>query len=382
MYKSLYSYNITNNKFEVMTNDLNDISKLYEKVYPQYTYESELVNSICFWPQRLNNSTGIKLVGADTQVLTIIPSDELSTDGALRKSKIFNKEAIYYSSSDNSLTLVAYPSYNGVVFEYILESSPKNNQIKFLLKSNVSLSVKEKDDQYISYFTTYGNDSLRYVAQMLGIFDRGLNIYEETALNYNVIDENSIEVILNFNSDFINKANYPITVVQSFENYTNKNILDSQTYKNAPTRNSYLKSYSILGENNEKLFMRFLVSSENSFDNKSIDSVIVKIKKLAGEDLFIEAYAIDANWCSFTICENNMPVVSELLWKGLPDDTGYYNIDITEWFKSNYKIKNSVITDYGIMIKLSNKQDSKIAIATSDNPIYPVEMFFDINMEE
>lgn len=263
-----------------------------------------------------------------------------------------------------------YSSLTGFFTEIPINDSDEANIVEFLITTDY-ITIGKPTEYYVPFVSGDENDSIQYIFQACAIVDQTGAFYEYT-LSAERVTENQYKIKCCFSEN--EDMKYPATLVCSFEKYSEKAIIDSEA--NSKNKNVYLKSYSLLGNNGTResanLFVRFSTSNlPENIDSRKIQSVKLRIKHLGGEALPLSARLVNESWCSVTLTQSTSPPLGVRLGEARPDDSGYYNIDITDLYKQFLAEDVLKITEYGVCISADNSEKS-VVIPTADNSLYPI----------
>lgn len=363
-----FSYPVQNenmNKFDFKfmknTGDMSESYSDYELEYDAYH---------CKWlyPEMLTTQRGI--LGVDDGGGQIRLSLSNWNESTYSKQKIETRygderEAVIYKNSSGQAAF--YNTLTGFISETDVTQTLDTIEWEIITDD---YEIGKTNPYYITFCNNKDENDIQYIFQTMGCYDKNGNFYE---CKIDLQCDNGV-YHLKLSMEALDKNCYPLTVLTSFERYASKAIIDSETNTEMDF-NSYLKSYTILGEHEKygasELNVRFSTTNLPKINPSDIQSAKLRIKNLSNDPVTIEAYMIEQEWCSWTVVHDKKPLQGNLIGESVLEDDGYYYIDITELYKSYLVIGEEKLTEQGICLKV---KEGYTVLPTADNSLYPISV--------
>jgi hypothetical protein len=281
------------------------------------------------------------------------------------------KESIkYVDSSNNNLYFI--PTYNGLLMECELLNNNQQNEFDIMLDIN-KLSLNNDAAGYAQLLNLNG-DKIATIYQAI-VVDSINNIYVNNKAEIKNKNGN-IYLIIDL-SNLPSNINYPIKLSLSIDFYSEKMFYDTSVYEATPDTNCILNNISVFDSKSEKntgfTYLKFNIESITPKQSSLLESFILNFYVMYVEgDLEIEIYKINTDWCSWTLNWNNKPDFSEKLGKFSIKETGWHDIDLTQYVKKLIDNNYDNMSDNSIVLKVKDENKNGYAIIASvDNTYAP-----------
>lgn len=306
----------------------------------------------------------------------------------LEKSTVYKKEEIYLSLYGQKREGVKYigifenidaifiPTYNGLMIEFNIQEINDLEQIE--LKIDIgSLSYENDDAGYIQMLND--NDKKGMIYQGI-VTDRANNlsvcnkvkIQKKRGDKYLVIDLKQLP----------DGLQYPITLSINFDFYLEKMFFDTSVYEDTPNINCLLNNITIFDAINDGhagyTYVKYNIKSITPKDSSLLDSITYNFYVMYLVDkIDLEIYKVDRNWCSWTLTWNNKTAYKEKIGEITISNTGWYELDITEYVKELIDNNYDNLDDNSFVIKVKDGNIGYVLIASADNTFSPP--YFEVN---
>lgn len=349
-----------------------------------YTNNEGYVSS--FFPKTLNEDNNF-LLENDLYELSFT-LDNIDSEGEFQSQKesIWGQknDSIIYSCDDYQVN--AYATKAGIRTEIVLNSLPKDNKIKFTVKSP-DLRKKVENDYIIFVDDTRSQDnqiqSIVRTPIVKDSYSGSSNEEDPHLFLNNRIETESIDKGVHTVSFVLDEAvknseniKFPVFMDILWDMHTGKQP-DSSVYSEKPYDNNYLQEYSVVGNSpffgTGQNYLRLRLNEYIDDNPSNVKSATYYTYEMSGFNTKSEITLnkVESFWSSsemnwMTRVEPGYNISSKSIQK-----SGYVDFDITEIAKKALEDETCDTESYGIAMVGNNVKNSYRIFASSDNPLFP-----------
>ena len=344
-------------------------------------YVKTLNDIQCRLPEKLASENPVILKQSYTEMAIYLQMDESRKAGKKTFTNMlgYTGEGLLYKKAFGNNECYVMPDDFGVNMEINI-SDQNTTAVSYLVEmENVTLDTKCPD--YVLLRGVKENDVKGIIYKPL-VKDRDgtlLSAVDSKTCEMTVDEEEAgiYRVNITFNSEFLENAQYPLTVNGSLHLYKSKQP-DSAIYSRSG-RGYYLNDKVVLGNSQIRGEAHLLVRFEalDLIDIKAEDIISAEyiLSEISGgeEDATIAVYPVTSDWCSINSRWNNKPRYDkENASRATVGKSGDYSFDITQSLK-NWILNKGKETEYIIrhgFVLVNETPDVPKIFATGDNGMF------------
>ena len=258
------------------------------------------------------------------------------------------------------------PTYGGILIEYYIQNNVD------------SLNFKLEIPSY-----SYVNDSAGYV----NILSRE-NSKVAVAFQGMIFDENDVfyggeavrivrkkrDLYLNYNIP--ENISLPYKYVINIDMYSEKMFFDTSTYSANPSTNFILNNISFFSasqsDGNERTYMKTNLRSITPKQSELLEQINLSLYAICvKEKVTLEVYKVKDDWCSWTMNWENHPSYYEKIGEIIVNESGWYDIDLTDYVKKLIDNGYDGITDNSFVLVAQSAENGEAIFASADNSCAP-----------
>ncbi len=302
-------------------------------------------------------------------------SISLCLDNFTALEKIYHYESLYgvrnealkYTDEYGNY-MYCMPTYGGLLVEYYIGNNIESDSIDFKLELPSYSYVNDP----AGYVNILCKDNTKAAVAFQGmIFDEN-NIFcgVETA---KIFKENK-NIYLKYNIP--ENISLPCKYVISIDMYSEKMFFDTSTYSAKPKTNFILNNISYFTANqsdgNERTYMKTNLGSITPKQSELLEQITLSLYAIyAKEEVTLDVYKVKQGWCSWTMNWENHPQYYEKIGEIIVDQSGWYDIDLTDYVKSLIDSGYDGITDNSFVLVARSAEKGEVIFASADNSCAP-----------
>ena len=277
-------------------------------------------------------------------------------------------EFINYSQILDNVDANIILGYNGMLMELNFNEIYNKNEIDM-----------ELDIEGFKYL----NDAAGYVQILkndykIGIIYQGIITDGETYFlsKVKIKDKNGKKYINIDLSGLPFVIDSSVTLNLHFDFYSDKMFFDTSVYKSSANTNCLLNNVTIFDTLNEKnegyTYYKYNIKSFTPKDSTKLDSLFFNFYVMAVTDsVDIEIYKVNRDWCSWTINWNDKPSYGAKIGEFTISETGWHEIELTEYAKHLIDNNYDKLENNSIMFKIKDGSKGYVMAASADNAYKP-----------
>ena len=260
------------------------------------------------------------------------------------------------------------PTYGGLLIEYYIQNSVESDSIDFKLELPSYSYVNDP----AGYVNILCKDSTKVAVAFQGM------IFEENNIFYGVeaakiVKENK-NIYLKYNIP--ENISLPCKYVISIDMYSEKMFFDTSTYSAKPKTNFILNNISYFSaqhsDGNERTYIKTNLRSITPKQSELLEQITLSLYAIyAKEEVTLDVYKVKQGWCSWTMNWENHPQYYEKIGEIIVDQSGWYDIDLTDYVKSLIDSGYDGITDNSFVLVARSAEKGEVIFASADNSCAP-----------
>jgi hypothetical protein len=350
-----------------------------------------------YFPKELTKNSGILISKNFSYEFGVINdagtyADYKNESNFIGESK---KMIIYKNAFGNNTELRSYPTVLGSNCEIILNKKPTDNKLSLWLKIiDNSVNVSVDQGGYILMTKDITDSKGNTTKEILGVIQSPLvkDSSTQKSDNSHFSYRNSLQITDQGNGKYLLTmtidnsmldslgTKYPVSVFSSFELFRDKEP-DSAIYSGKPDLNSYLGSYTVLGNSDDygvgRIFIRYLFTKAFKLQSNQIIQVDYYTYNLSNNNKpdNLEMMSVLEDWCSLTRkWSESMKVGDRTSFLKMTQNE--LKFDITKEVKKWCDDPNpaGILEHQGVELKSANeKEDVWNVLVTNDTSLYNVK---------
>lgn len=336
-------------------------------------------------PKTLTEQGGITVKNSDGSIELFPLDDTYHAVTPEKRINMFGQERACYKVEDyfgKGADLYCTATSFGINLEYQIRKKFDSNVFKLRVKStDVVPNINSPD--YIQLMDINDNEKIHALlytpicSDRKGVwnYDNGISLADKDAKSGAYILESKL------NTDYLNKAEYPVSVSQSLYLYVSKEG-DTPVYSGVDkSARHYLSQYMLFGTDSVKGegydYIRFPALEKADLTSDCILSAEYCFRNLfdLNNELVLQTFAVKADWCGVNTIWDSRPSADEIrVSETVVRERGDYSLDITELFREMMKNKDRPGALYsvnnGFYIKAADGTGGQAVAASADNGLF------------
>lgn len=277
----------------------------------------------------------------------------------------YKGKSIKYTDKDNNI-LFCFPTYNGLLMEYNLNSS----------KQRIEFELNLNEYEFL-------NDEAGYVQLLKNSNEKMGIIYQGiiTDKNNKFLINNKAEIVKRNNKFYLSyklpqNMEYPIKFIINIDFYSEKMFFDTSNYNTSPKTNFIFNNISFfdtqIEDAQEQTYVKFNLKSITPKSAELLNTISLNFYAIFSEgELDIEVFKVQDEWCSWTMNWNEQPDYYEKIGEINVNKSGWYSLDITEYAKELINNNYDQMIDNSIVLIAKRKSEGRAIFASADNSCAP-----------
>ena len=258
------------------------------------------------------------------------------------------------------------PTYGGVLIEYYIQNSVDSLNFKLEIPSYSYVNDSA------GYVNILNKDNSKVAVAFQGmIFDENDVFYGGEAVR--IVREKK-DLYLNYNIP--ENISLPYKYVINIDMYSGKMFFDTSTYSANPSTNFILNNISFFSasqsDGNERTYMKTNLRSITPKQSELLEQINLSLYAICvKEKVTLEVYKVKDDWCSWTMNWENHPSYYEKIGEIIVDESGWYDIDLTDYVKKLIDNGYDGITDNSFVLVAQSAENGEAIFASADNSCAP-----------